>query len=221
VKRTRSGGTQQNGTGVGVRATYDHIKRYRLYWGGVAFYGSDLLDGHSASHEHIRSRLTDTQIEGNVGYTLGTKNFPCFLFTPFVGYGYFRERNRFAHPSPLHVTLTTHFQYVSYGFLSSAMVNSWLKVGLNARFRSLLDTRCTVTHDPDFGRIKLLVGDRLHYRIELPFTYCGPLYYQGFELGLVPFYENRTYGGRENFPFDFFETKLRIYGVNFQLIYQF
>lgn len=221
INRTRQGGTRQHGNAIGVRATYDHIKRYRLYWGGQAFYGSGILRGHTGSKDDIHSRLTDEQIEGSLGYTLGTKNFPYFLFTPFAGYGYFKERNKFNPPSPLSVTFSTDFQYIPFGFLSSAMVNSWLRVGLNARFRWLWDAHCKVTHDPEFGRLKLLVEDRIHYRIELPFVYCRPLFCQLLEVAIVPFYERRTYGGRENYPFDFFETKLRIYGINFQLIYQF
>lgn len=40
-------------------------------------------------------------------------------------------------------------------------------------------------------------------------------------VGLVPFYEYRFYGHRANFPFDFLETKLKLYGATLKLHYLF
>jgi hypothetical protein len=220
VKRTRKGGTTQSGDLWGARYNYDHIKRYKIYWGMQAFYGTGTLEGKTASDDKIRSTLTDKQIEGYLGYTFASKEFPYFCFTPFAGGGYFQETNHFKNPSPLHLKFKTYFPYGAFGFLSSLFVHPDFSVGLNLRVRALWNTKCKVTNDPEFNELNLLVGDRFHYRVELPIVYKGPLWCN-FNLGIMPFWEYRAYGGRENYPFDFFETKFRIYGVNLQLIYEF
>jgi len=221
VDRKREGGTRQKGEALGVRLSYDRIKRYKFYVGAQLFYGSGILRGHSGNDSRIRSRLIDKQIEGNLGYTFQSKCFPHVAFTPFAGYGYFRESNKFSPPSPLSLTFTTQFRYVSFGFLSSVYVLPCLTVGVNARFRWPWEARCKVSNDPEFNTIHQIVGDKLHYRIELPITYFGAFLYNGLELGIMPFYEQRLYGARENFPFDFFKTRYTIYGVDLQLIYRF
>lgn len=221
LKRDRDGGTKQSGSSGGIRVSYDHIKRYKFYWGGQAFYGTGILDGHTGSGDKIRSRWTDEMVEGYLGYTFQTKAAPYFSFTPLGGCGYFCEINRFISPSPLHLKFTTSFGYFAYGFLSSAMVTPCLSVGLNARFRTPWETHCKVTDDPEFDDIKQLVGEKLQYRIEVPIVYQKKFICGLVEFGLMPFYEVREYGGRENFPFDFFKTKINIYGINFQGIYRF
>ena len=221
VHRERAGGNKQNGNAVGVRVTYDFIKRYNIYLGGQYFYGTGILHGHSGMGDKIRSRLTSQMIEGNAGYTFQAKCFPHISFTPFAGYGYFSDVNKFIPPTSLQVKFTTQFRYVSFGFLSSIYALPCFSVGVNARFKWPLQTHCKVTNDPDFDTIRQIVGDKLHYRIELPLTYFGCLLYNSFELALVPFFEQRLYGARENYPFDFFKTKFTLYGANLQFIYRF
>jgi hypothetical protein len=221
VSRHREGGTRQSGNSAGVRATYDRIKRYHFYLGAQLFYGTGILRGHSGNDNAIRSRLTEKQLEGNVGYTFQMKCFPHVAFTPFVGYGYFQEINKFSPPSPLPLKFTTQFRYFSFGFLSSIYVLPCATVGINVRFKRPWETRCKVTNDPDYNTIRQIVEDKLHYRIELPLTYFGCFLRNGIELSCVPFFEQRLYGGRENYPFDFFKTRYSLYGVNIQLIYRF
>lgn len=221
AKRSRNGGTKQHGTPVGVRLTYDYIKRYCFYVGGQAFYGTGTLDGHTGSGSKIRSRLTDAQIEGSVGYTLQMKCSPYFAFTPYIGYGYFQEINKFTPPSPLIVKYTIQYNYLAFGFLSSVTINPCFTAGLNARFRSPWETHCKVTDDPDFENFRQKVGDRIQFRIELPLTYTGDLLCNWLQISLVPFYERRLYGERENYPFDFFKTTFNIYGANLQFILRF
>jgi hypothetical protein len=221
IKRTREGGTRQSGNAIGVRANYDHIKRYKIYWGGQAFYGSGILKGHALDGDKIRSRFTDRQIEGSLGYTFAGKEAPYFSFTPYVGYGYFWEKNKFLNPSPLLVTFTTRFPYMPFGFLSSAMINPCFKVGLNARFKYLWNPKCKISGDADFEDVDLQVGEHIQYRIELPVGYFLQCLCNGLEITAIPFYERRWYGGKPNFPFDFAETKLKIYGLTLQLVYQF
>jgi len=220
VKRTRKGGTRQTGTPVGIRFNYDHIKRYKIYYGMQAFYGNGILKGRTGDEDKIRSRLTDEQVEGYLGYTFAYKYSPYFSFTPFIGGGYFRETNSFHPPTPIKVRMTTDFFYAAYGFLSSIKFNCW-SLGLNARFRTPWDIKCKISDSEQDEKITQLVEDRLQYRIELPIGYSQSFLCNLFTLRLVPFYESRVYGGRENYPYDFFETTYRIYGANLQLVYEF
>lgn len=221
LKRTRDGGTKQTGSVFGGRASYDYIKRYNIYVGAQAFYGYGILNGHSGTDEKIKSHWNDEQVEAYLGYTFQCKNFPHFSFTPFGGYGYFRESNKFVSPSPLHLKFITQFGYFAYGFLSSAMVHPCISLGLNARFRTPWQPKCKISNDPEFDDVKLVVGEHLQYRIEVPIAYHSKFICNLIEFGLMPFYEMREYGGRENFPFDFFKTKIQIFGIDLKLIYRF
>lgn len=221
VSRTRAGGTRQKGNAAGIRITYDRIKRYHYYLGAQLFYGTGTLHGQSGFGEKIRSRLTDSLIEGNAGYTFQAKCLPHLSFTPFAGYGYFNEENKFVPPTNLRVKFTTQFHYISFGFLSSVYVLPCFTIGINGRFKWPLEAHCKVANDPDFNKVHQIVGDKLHYRIELPITYFGSLLWNSFEIAFVPFVDERLYGERENFPFDFFKTRLSIYGANLQFIYRF
>jgi len=221
VCRERAGGTKQNGNLAAIRVTYDHIRRYRCYFGAQLFYGSGILRGHTGGSDKIRSRLTEKMIEANAGYTFQAKCFPHLSFTPFAGYGYFRDVNKFSPPSSLQIKFTTQFRYLGFGFLSSIYALPCLTIGINARFKWPWQTRCKVTDDPDFETIRQIVKDKLQYRIEVPFTYFGCLMRNQVEIAVIPFFEQRVYGARENFPFDFFKTKFTLYGGNVQLIYRF
>lgn len=221
VNRTKKGGTKQNGSCLGVRANYDYIKRYNIYVGAQAFYGSGVLHGHTGSDLKLHSRLTLGQVEGSLGYTFQTKCWRKPWITPIVGYGYFWEKNSFSAPSPLEVKYTTNYAYVPFGFLSGIMLTPCLSIGLNVRARYPIDLKCRISDDPDYEDITQIIEDKCGYRIELPFVYKTVFFCRSLLVGLLPFYDLRHYGGRENYPFDFIETKLKSYGANVQVMYQF
>ena len=231
VGREKKGGTKQKGQGIGVRWTFDHIKRYCIYVGGNAFYGQGKLKGHSGNGDKIYSKLTDKQIEGNLGYTFQMKGAPHFSFTPYIGAGYYQEINKFKNPSPLLLKYTTTFKYMACGFLSSVSINPCFKIGLNLRLKSpspcfglipkfklSKEVYCKVSDDPDFEDSKQEVGSRIHYRIELPLTSTSPHFAPCFQISLVPFFEHRLYGFHENYPADFIRTTFKVYGLNLQFI---
>ena len=83
-----------------------------------------------------------------------------------------------------------------------------------------MDAKCKVSNDPEFEDSTLQIKDKVNYRIEFPFNYFFCKTRNHFEIDLVPFIEFRHYGGRENFPFDFQDTKLRICGVTLLLAYR-
>jgi hypothetical protein len=160
-------------------------------------------------------------IEGVLGYTFQMKNSPHLSFTPFAGYGYYKEVNHFNPPSPLEIKFTTSFRYLSFGFLSSAFVAPAVSIGLNARFKYPWHPCCKVSGDPSNDALKQIINEKIHWRLELPITYFGMALCSGFEAALMPFYERQVYGARENYPFDFFKTTYSIYGLDVQLIYRF
>jgi hypothetical protein len=221
INRTKKGGTTQHGSCIGVRANYDHIKRYKIYYGGQAFYGTGTLDGHTGSDLKLRSRLTEAQVEGSLGYTFQAKW--CFQpwITPIIGYGYFYDKNDFKKPSPLTVTYTLQYSYVPFGFLSGLMLNPSTSLGLNVRVRYPIEPKCRISNDPEFDDTKMHVDEELGFRIELPLVYKTNQFCRSLLVGILPFFDFRHYGGRANYPFDFIDTKLRIYGANVQIMYQF
>lgn len=218
VKRTKGGGTKQTGVLWGGRLTYERIKRYGWYFGGDILYAKGSLNGKSNSGNKIRSTLTDVNTEGRFGYTLQQKSNCGAYLTPFFGIGYFRETNNFRHPTPIPVHFRNTFTYIPLGFLSHFYINAQLGAGLNFKVRYLVGHKNTVTHDPEFEKLTLHYQEKLQYRIELPLTYdfceCNRLW----QIKLAPFYEYRNYGQLANFPFDFIDTKLKLYGANLQLV---
>jgi len=220
LQRTREGGTQQAGWIYGVRASYDRIKRYRLYFGLDGLYAKGTLHGHNSTDDKLKSTFTDEHIEARFGYTFQAKCDYQPAITPFVGYGYLRDTNKFHDPSPLTLKFVTSYRYVAYGFLSSIAPMEDLNIGLNFKGWSMIHARTKVQDDPDEDDVTMLMGERFNYRIELPILYRYCACNEHLEVGLVPFYEFRHYGKRENFPFDYFDTKFRLWGFNLQLTYR-
>lgn len=220
LERKRDGGSKQDGMMYGARASYDRLGRYKWYLGAEAFYAEGRLKGHTTSAK-LKSTMVQESLEGRFGYTFQAKNCWRPSLTPFIGYGYYRESNHFRSPSPLRVKLISDYSYAAYGFLSSVEVLCNVTVGFNAKFRSMYDAKCRVKKDPEREGHKMVIKDELQYRLELPIYYEFCLCNFNAEVGLVPFFERQHYGGRENFPNDFFDTKLWLYGANFQLTYRF
>jgi len=219
--RKREGGTRQDGCIAGVRIGYEHVKRYRLYWGIEGLYASGRLSGHGGNDTHLKSDLTDAMVEGRFGYTIASKCAYRPSFTPYVGGGYFSERNDYKHPSPIHVHLKTEYSYIAYGFLSHVFPIPWWELGLNVKCRAPLNTQCKISNDPEFDNFTLGVENMTQYRIELPNTYHPCPGERKLTFSVTPFYEYRVYGRQNNFPFDFLKTEFNIWGANVLLLYFF
>lgn len=215
VHRKKEGGTFQNGVTYGGRFGYDYIKRYKFYIGAEGNYSIGRLTGKK-THRRLHSNYTDANIEGRVGYTFAQKGGYRLFFTPFVGGGIGLEKNNFTQSSPIPVHFRIWYQYVVAGFLSQASFSPCWDAGINFKARFLIDARNKVSNDPDFDSVTMLVKNRMHYRVELPLTYW---WNQCLSLRLVPYYEYRQYGKQANFPFDFLETKLNVYGAVLKFMY--
>jgi hypothetical protein len=220
IKRTKEGGAQQSGTIYGVRLGYDYIKRYRLYSGVDALWAKGTIEGH-VQEEKLKSQFTDINVEARIGFTFQSKCWRCFSFTPYSGIGYFWEKNFYQHPSPLQIHFKSTFSYVPIGFLSQVFLTPNLSIGVNFKVRYILEGEHHVSHDPEHENMTQHFEEKLQYRGELPVTYFFCWNKNPLGISLVPFYEYRCYGHRANFPFDFLETKLKLYGATLKLLYLF
>ena len=220
IKRTKEGGAEQTGTLYGVRMGYDHVRRYKLYWGADALWAKGTLEGH-VRDEKLKSQFTDTNIEARLGYTFQSKSWRCASFTPYVGVGCFWENNEYQHPSPLKIHFKNTFSYIPVGFLSQIFLLPTLSVGVNFKTRIILEGEQHVTRDPKYDKLTQHFTEELQYRVELPIIYFFCWESRPLGLSLVPFFEYRPYGHRANFPFDFLETKLKLYGATLKLLYLF
>ena len=220
VQRTKEGGTKQSGVLYGVRGGYEHICRYKLYWGIEGLWAKGVLEGKNQDIR-LKSELTDANIEARIGYTFQCKSWRCASLTPYFGGGYFWEMNNYMHPSPLHVHFTNTFSYIPVGFLSQIYITPHWSIGLNFKARFLVESEVRVSHDPDHENQTQNYEDEVQYRVELPITYFLCWKQHSLAVNIVPFYEYRPYGHRANFPFDFLETKLNLYGVTLKFLYLF
>ncbi len=223
VKRSRSGGSYQNGYLYGAKIGYNRIKRNSFYWEINGNFAEGRLKGKNARGASLVSDMTDTDIEGRIGFSIQQKCGYRISFTPYVGYGYFNQANKFVSPSPIKIKFTEIFHYASAGFLSRFLWNENLALGLNFAVKYPWDSKSKVSDDPDptIDKLYLIISNRPQYEVELPISYfrCGE---NGrWELDAIPFYQLRQFGGHENYPYDFLKTKLSIFGLRLGLALQF
>ena len=182
-------------------------------------WASGKLNGETSFSDPLKSELTDQIFELRFGFTLTQNTCSSSFFIPFGGWGSFREINDFAPPSPLQCRFTDTFNYVVVGFLSGVNFRALISMGINFKVKFMLDGRSKVSHDPIYDDVTLLMGNETLYRLDLPITYkpCKSLF--GMDFQLAPFFEFRHFGGREDFPFNFRDTKFYLYGARLALIY--
>ncbi len=221
VKRTRQGGTTQHGYLYGVRASYDYIARYRVYWGLEAAYAKGTLRGKSGDKDTLKSHFSDLSFEARVGYTFQSKTGCCAQFTPFLGYGYFVERNDYVHPSPMSLHFRNTFYYTAVGTLTRAFVTPNFTIGLDVTAKFSIDGKVKVTHDPEFDAQHMQYENKIHCRAAVPFSYRLRLCGYPAEFCLAPFYEYRHYGHHHNVPFDFLDTKIKNFGFDLFYVWRF
>jgi len=230
VHRVRQGGTKQNGTLIGGKLIYDHVKRYKFYWAAEGLFAVGPLMGHTGDGKKIKSCLSENYVEGRLGYTFQSK---CWLkpsFTPFGGYGYFWEINKFDKNAPLPIRTQTTYRYAAAGFLTSINLSEHLQIGVNLKLKYMLEPRCTITKDPEFDKISLKIGnEKLQYRIELPVNYysreqhgcCDGFKDGSYGVAFTPFFERQHYEGQAAYPFDYMRTLFFNYGATLAAFYTF
>lgn len=219
VHRERSGGAKQDGFVYGVRAGCDKVKRGKIYYGFDAFYGSGPLTGKGGSGNNLKSNFTDTSIEGRLGYTLKYRLPYKLLLTPFVGIGDFIEKNNFTHPKTTPIHFRTSYIYGSAGFFSRICIKERFFMGLNFKVKFPYEATCKVSNDPKNDNSSQVINEKLQYKVEVPLTYQVYQNSDRWLISLVPFYEYRAYGYHPNYPCDYLDTSLNIYGIQFKFIY--
>jgi hypothetical protein len=214
LKRIRKGGTKQTGALYGLRATYDHIGRYLIYWGLEGAYSSGMLKGHAGNGTELKSHFTQGNVEGRIGYTLQSCNREFLSITPFVGVGYYRELNHYVSPSPIKIHFDNQFCYGAAGVLLRGYFTPELRFGLNATARWSFDGKVKITHDPNYEATTIEYMQKMQGRVSLPLWYQTISSCVSFEWGIAPFFEYRHYGRKVAVPFDFIDTRIKSWGCD-------
>ena len=204
---------------IGLRVGYDRLKRCGLYWGLDALYAHGTLRGHTGAHHKLHSHLTDSSIEGRIGFTFQQKEFWQCALTPYIGLGYFTENNKFVRPSPVSARFKTYFPYASVGFITWMHIWECIEMGVNFKAKIPLEPKCRVTGDSEHKRVTQKISERMHYRVEVPLTYriaCDG----HTAISLIPFYEYRKYDHFPNFPFNFIKTTFNNAGLTLEFLYR-
>lgn len=221
MRRWREGGTHQSGRMDGIYIAGERFKKEGWYVGADALFATGNLNGKSGSGRTLRSVIDDTIYEGRLGYTFQSALAECSFFTPYGGYGYFRETNTFYPPSPIPFKFIDTFNYFTCGFLSGVNFTPLLSMGVNFKVRFMLNGKSKVENDPLFDSVTLLMNNETHYQIEIPMTYGSCQCWGYTEAAFIPFYEFRHFGGRMGFPFDYIDTKFSLWGAKLTLAYRF
>lgn len=216
MKRDREGGSKQGGVLYGVRAGCEHLKRNHLYWGVDGLWAQGTLNGH-VCEEPLKSTWTDANLEARIGYNFQSKCWRCLSFVPYLGIGNFWEKNHYQHPTVIPLHFKNTFLYVPLGFLSQAFLTPNWSIGLNFKVRLIVEGFQRVSHDPHFEKATLHYNAEPQYRVELPLLYFFCWRTLSLAASLEPFFESRFYGHRANYPFDFFDTHLKLYGATVKL----
>lgn len=215
VKRTKEGGTKQQGNLAGVELGYDTNFWCFGYFGAEASIAYGTLKGHSGNSDSLRSDFTDFYGEGRLGFSCA-KFLSYFSLIPFIGAGYAVEQNNFKDPSPITAHFKTYYPYFTAGFLSSMPIWDSFEIGINFKAKLPFDPKCKINHDRNNKAVTQNISERVHYRVELPMVYCR-LCHCPFAFGLNPFYELRQYGSHINYPYDYKQTKFSNLGAAFQI----
>lgn len=217
LKRVREGGTHQRGTLYGGRGILEYLAAKHVYLGVEGSYARGTLNGRSGNQDRLRSHFTDSMVEGRLGYTLQSCSGCYGWLTPFVGGGYFWEDNNYSKPSPKPLHFRNRFGYFALGCLARICLRSRFDLGLNVTARFSMQGKVHVSHDPEGEPVTLKYEQKINCRVVLPFTYIC----ERSDLSLAPFFEYRHYGRRHAFPFDFLDTRLKIYGLELLYVYKF
>jgi hypothetical protein len=210
-ERHRAGGSWQDSNLRGVRFSYQRHQKWSLYWGVEGYYAKGKAEGKTATGGRLNSTLIDSEVEGRFGYTLHLHCRACISVTPYVGFGVYDGYNNFHPLNRTAITFHNHFSFSSAGGLLELYISPCLKVGCSYTSRWMFNGTNTIQDDPTRDNIELMMNNARHEYYQFPITFrrqCSKSAYV-----LTPFYQKRHYGGRENFPFNYIDTKFDIYGL--------
>lgn len=216
AKRMRQGGTKQSGWLTGANLSYQRLKRCCFYLALDGYWAQGILRGKSGGGMPLKSQLTDRQVEGRLGYTWQMKRGIQLSATPFVGYGYFWESNKFSEPTPHSLHYLDSYRYYTLGLVSGARFSPRFDCYASVQAKFMVNGSSYVSNDADEdGSIPpstLQMEDEVQWRGDIAFNYCLLRHSKKLWLSLAPFYEYRHYGGHMGYPYDFIETEYQIWG---------
>lgn len=213
MKRKIQGGSWQKGTLYGIRGGYARRKCYGLYWGVDALYSFGDLSGRTRTGNPLESHMYETQVEGRLGYSLSYCRAVCHpSVTAYAGYGYLHSINKFRPPSPIPCHFRNRVEYFAAGFLSCVAVGECLRVGVDGKVKWMVEGKRKIAHDPLFPDLYMQMENEVHYEVDVPIAFSTCWWGQPVEVKFTPFYRLRHYGGKENFPFDFSDTRFNLWG---------
>ncbi|MCB1119596.1 MAG: autotransporter outer membrane beta-barrel domain-containing protein [Chlamydiia bacterium] len=211
LKRHRQGGAVQDGVMLGGRLAVERDIANGWFWGldGAVAYGR--LHGETGDDQRLKSRFLETKFEGNFGYAISDLFVSRWRLTPFAGYTYYHNNNRFISPSPLQVRFEDDVHMAHLGLTIDRLCFDPFEFGLRFRFKWMLEGESHVKDDPVHSEVTLKMDEKYQFALELPIAIPA------CHLVIVPFYTYRHFGGRENFPFDFLDTKYHSVGAHIHI----
>jgi hypothetical protein len=213
ISRTREGGSKQTGNLVGGHIRYDRISPHSIYLGADAYYDTGKAKGKTASGKQIRSTIDEYEIQARLGYNLYIDRINQLLIIPYATYSYFYGRNKFYGPSPNQYKLHDHLHLGGAGLWVSFCLFDCCRLGVDFNAKYIVDGKNKVTDDPEYDNIKLEIESQWQYELAIPIEFKVPVCDCCLECRFVPFYRFRHLGGKPNYPFDYKETKYRLYGA--------
>lgn len=215
--RQREGGSTQRGVLGGARISYERVKDFGFYIGLFCDYARGRINGHTGAFRPLASKFSDFEAQGLLGFTLTNNTLCPIRFIPFVGLGYLREINKFIPPSALTVRFLDNIEYASFGFLSTVKIFPNFEAGLRVTVKHMLEGRCKVSEDPESVDTNLIMANETQYAFDFPMTYSFSKNWRRYKMTFMPFIQFRHYGSRENYPYDFKETRFNVYGARLLL----
>lgn len=219
--RTRDGGSWQDGAVAGGQIKYERFRRSALYWAALYTAGYGELSGEDGGGDPIRSRLFQQDAEGRLGYNFQWKNSWKPYILPFVGYGYFFQRNSFMNNAPVQINLTNQFCYTALGLQWGFNLTRYTTFSFLGKADWMVDGTQELSGAAVDERVTLSMEEKWQFTIELPIEHHRRLDRCCLFLVATPFMRLRHYGGMAGFPFDFAETRFREFGARISVGYDF
>ncbi|CRX37610.1 hypothetical protein [Estrella lausannensis] len=214
VSRKRQGGTHQKGALLGYGCEYERLKNSGIYLLGRAVGDEGTLRGRTGSGFKIKSRYDSQEYFGRGGWSFCFGERDSFVVAPFAGGGYFRSENRFVDPSPIPVNMQVHFLYALGGLTFEWRKQEDLYYTFSFQGKKPFDPECVIKDDPELFEIHQLFKSKMQWDVETGFRKMwGACFGCKGALEGQLFYRHSRYGKKENFPFDFADTRQKFWGI--------
>lgn len=208
-KRKREGGVEQSGTLFGYGAEYERLKEIGFYIFARANEDKGTLKGSTEKSVDLKSRFCSEEYLGRLGFSFGLCQW---TFVPFIGGGYYTSTNRFVDPSPLHVSMQIHFPYALAGLKVEWKRSETIHYFTSLTIKRPYEPKCRIQDDPEFFTTHQMIKEKLQAEFELGGRYNWSCTLLSLAVDGSFFYRYNRFGSRENYPFNFLDTKYTYLG---------